>query len=163
MRDAGRRHVIILVRVDQTPMVTEESGEIVRVIPGHRQSGALLWAAEAESADHGVRAGVGGGVEDMGVALLAVGRGEKVQNCPVVPNVELALWLPACDVPGDPPHLRASRAETGAGGVEGYWRQVQNGQLAVALVEQAVHQAAGAAADVNDRATGVVACVLQHP
>ena len=88
--------------VPQCEFGTEQRADCVGAVPRHRQTAALLGSVERERSDDGVSTDVQSLPEPFRVGGLLLGRVEKVESRPVVPDIIPRLGAPRGDVCDNP-------------------------------------------------------------
>jgi hypothetical protein len=90
--------VLLAILDAQRPRLAEVARQCRDVIAGDGETRASLWAVWCEAAEHRDGIGLGGGIEDADILVLAGRAGQEMEDCPVVPGPKPPQRLPRQNV-----------------------------------------------------------------
>jgi hypothetical protein len=125
---------------DQRPRPAQLTGEVTGAVPRDRQAGAAGWPVWGEAAKHGNRAGPSGGVQGALVSLSLLAAGQEVEDRPVMPGLVAVARLPGQHVGDYPLNLASPAAQPPPGMLHPGCRDVQDGDVPEATVQQGTGQ-----------------------
>jgi hypothetical protein len=110
--------MLVPLRLQQPERGAERPRQARTVIAGDRQPAALFRTVQRESGDDRVSSGFQTAREALDIGR-AIGRvGEKVERCPVVPDVVLSRRLPDRGILHQPVNPVGARSEASLGGFQ---------------------------------------------
>jgi len=131
----------------------------VNVISTHIKSAAFRWPFRAERRKDEMCSGRQGHVQGLHIPVTIRSVGQEVQHGPIMPKSIGTLRVESGDISNDPLDRLGACTESLARMLESTGGDVENCDVAVALVEKMIHQRGSTAADVNDRRSTRHACI----
>jgi len=149
---ARRRHVIAPPRLHEPERRAERGDEASPVVTRDRQAAAFFRAVGGEGRKDRVAARPERFAQALDIGGPVRRIDEEVERRPVVPEVVGALRRPFRSVRDEPMNLPPRLAEPRLGRCDRRRRDVEDGHVLVAVIDQPIDEARRPAADVDDRA-----------